>query len=113
MGRTGPVSPRPAGVRPSGNKWGRSRAAFAYAPQLHPLRPNLRPGRNANGEMTEWLMYYFLFSYFEKFSAFFYFRYKKIKLIKMPIHKEILTQKLPDLLEKLRGSPEGLVSRLT
>ena len=36
-------------------------------------------GRKANGEMTEWLMYYFLFSYFEKFSAIFYFSLQKIK----------------------------------
>ena len=66
-------------------------------------------GRKANGEMTEWLMYYFLFSYFEKFSAIFYFSLQKDK--KMPIQKGIFTQKLPDLLEKLRGSPEDLVSR--
>ena len=31
----------------------------------------------------------------------------------MPIQMGIFTQKLPDLLEKLRGSPEDLVSRFT
>ena len=63
--------------------------------------------------MTEWLMYYFLFSYFVKFSAIFYFSYKMIQNKKMPIQIGIFTQKLPDLLEKLRGSPEDLVSRFT
>ena len=79
LGRTGPVSPRPAGVRPSGNKWGRSRAIFAYAPQSHPLQPNSPPRKSKwrNDRVTNVPFSFFVFC--EKFSAIFYFSYKMIQ----------------------------------